>query len=140
LNLLLIYEHVFCLCGMFVSVPNMVRNVLLQLDILKASGPDQISNKILKECANSLCAPLALLFNKSLEIGIYPSSWKEALVTAIFKKLNRQLKYNYRPVSLLSCISKVFEKLIFNSTYTHLLTNNLLDEENSGFKKMTRPY
>jgi hypothetical protein len=68
-------------------------------------------------------------------MGIFPTSWKDAIVTAIFKKLNRQLTENYRPVSLLCCISKVFERLIYNNTYKHLLDNNLLDDENSGFCK-----
>jgi hypothetical protein len=70
-----------------------------------------------------------------LELGQYPSSWKEAIVTALFKKLNRQIKGNYRPISLLCCISKVFERIVFNSTYNYLTTNNLLDDENSGFAK-----
>jgi hypothetical protein len=118
-----------------IITPTIVKQVLLQLDVSKSTGPDQISNKILKNCADSLCLPLSILFNKSLELGQYPSSWKLALVTAIFKKLSKQIKSNYRPISLLCCISKVFERIVFNSTYQHLTINNLLDDENSGFKK-----
>jgi hypothetical protein len=109
-----------------IITPTIVKQILLQLDVSKSTGPDQISNKILKQCADSLCEPLSLLFNKSLELGQYPSSWKIALVTAIFKKINKQIKSNYRPISLLCCISKVFERIVFNSTYKHLTDNNLM--------------
>jgi hypothetical protein len=56
------------------------------------------------------------------------------MVSAIFKKLDRQTKCNYRPISLLSCISKVFERIVFNGLYSHLKDNNILNEHNSGFK------
>jgi hypothetical protein len=115
--------------------PVIVRNILLKLDVSKATGPDEISNKILKECASSICFPLSELFKKSLELGIFPSSWKEAMVTAIFKKQNRQLKANYRPISLLSCISKVFERIIYNTTYNYFRSNHLLNIHNSGFQR-----
>jgi hypothetical protein len=115
--------------------PHSVKQVLLSLDISKATGPDNISNKILKECADSLSKPLTHIFNRSINLGIFPDSWKEAMVTAIFKKLNKQHKENYRPISLLSCISKIFERLIFNKTYQHMRDNKLLNENNSGFQK-----
>ena len=115
--------------------PTKIKNILLNLDITKASGSDQISNRILKSCASSLCIPLSNFFNKSLEQGIFPAIWKEALVTAIFKKNNRQLKENYRPISLLSCISKVFERAVFMDLYPYFTLNNILSSSNSGFKK-----
>jgi hypothetical protein len=114
--------------------PTIVKNVIINLNTTKAMGQDQISNKVLKECAQSLCFPLSTLFNKSISQGIFPNSWKEALVTAIFKKSNRQLKSNYRPISLLSCISKIFERIIHDQLYSYCTANNLLTECNSGFK------
>jgi hypothetical protein len=121
--------------GHILITPHIVRQILSKLDTSKATGQDQINNRILKECASVLCVPLSALFNKSLELGIFPSSWKEAMVTAIFKKQDRQLKENYRPISLLSCISKIFELIIYNTTYSHLKRNKLLDVNNS--KRMT---
>jgi hypothetical protein len=115
--------------------PSHVEQILLKLDISKANGHDEISNMILKKCARSISNPLAYIFNKSLSLGIFPSSWKEAMVTALFKKLNKQIKDNYRPISLLSCISKLFERLVFNSSYKYLRTHRLLNENNSGFAK-----
>ena len=57
------------------------------------------------------------------------------MVTAIFKKNDRQLTSNYRPISLLCCISKVFERVVFNDFYNYLVTNHLLNPNNSGFKQ-----
>ena len=115
--------------------PSIVKKVLQNLDPSKASGPDEIGNRVLKLCADSLCNPLSLIFNKSLELGIFPDQWKEALVTAIFKKADRQLKVNYRPISLLCCLSKVFERIVFNDLYEYLTVNGLLTSCNSGFRK-----
>jgi hypothetical protein len=121
--------------GHITCTPLIVKQLLLKLDTSTATGQDQINNRILKECASALCVPLSALFNKSLDLGIFPSSWKEAMVTAIFKKQDRQLKENYRPISLLSCISKIFERIIYNKLYSHLKTNKLLDVNNSGFQE-----
>ena len=111
-----------------------VRNILTSLTTNKSTGSDKISNKLLKECAESLCAPLTFIFRLSLQLGIFPDSWKEALITAIFKKIDPSKTKNYRPISLLSCISKVFEKVVFNHTYPYLENNNLLPPHNSGFR------
>ena len=115
--------------------PAQVKQILLDLDPSKSVGPDSISNKLLKACADTLCYPLSYIFQKSLDQGIFPDSWKEALITAIFKKLDPSLTSNYRPISLLNCISKVFEKAVFMHVYPYLKTNNLFTDKNSGFHK-----
>ena len=120
--------------GQITTTPEIVKKILLGLNTSKASGPDKISNKILKLCADTLCKPLAYLFNKSLKLGYFPLKWKIALVTAIFKKLNRQIKTNYRPISLLSCISKVLERIVFIDMFKYFFVNKLLSPYNSGFK------
>lgn len=111
------------------------RKVLRSLDVSKASGPDGISNRVLRECADSLCIPLARLFNISLLSGSFPSSWKSANVVPIFKKNDRHLLSNYRPISLLPTMSKVFERIVHARLYAHCTENNLLTEKNSGFKR-----
>lgn len=109
--------------------------VLMNLDVNKASGPDGISNRLLKNICPSITKPLTLLFNKSLAKGIFPSEWKLANVTAIHKKGDASSAKNYRPVSLLSCLGKVFERLVFNTLYHYLTSNKLLTDKNSGFRK-----
>jgi hypothetical protein len=116
-------------------LPQTVKNILLNLNINKSNGPDNISYRLLKSCASTLCDPLAYIFNKSLLLGIYPTNWKEAIVSALHKKDHKQLKSNYRPIALLTCMSKVFERCVFNELYSYLQDNNLLNTKNSGFKK-----
>ena len=77
-------------------------NLLLSLDVIKFVGLDEISNRMLKDTAYSICVSLTDSFNYSLKTGIFPSDWKKANVTPIFKKGNRFDVKNYRPISLLS--------------------------------------
>ena len=72
----------------------------------KASGPDIISHKMLKLCPEKIAVPLQIIFNKSLLQCKYPTSWKIAHVIAIFKKSDKSLPSNYRPISLISCVEK----------------------------------
>ena len=64
----------------------------------------------------------------------YPDIWKLANVTTIFKKGDKQLIGNYRPISLLPLCGKVFEKIIFNNLYKHLTTHHLITKNQSGFR------
>jgi len=91
---------------------------------------------LLKRCRFSLSKPFAKLFKYCLDKGSYPDTWKKANSTPIFKKDKDYEKINYRPISLLSCISKVFERLIFNALYSYCIANKLLTERNSGFKML----
>lgn len=117
------------------TTPTEVYNILRKMNVSKASGPDGISNRILKECAQSLCFPLCRLLNLSLHTSKFPSNWKFANVVPIHKKGDRQLVKNYRPVSLLCTLSKVFERIVHSRLYEYCIANNLLTEKNSGFKK-----
>ena len=94
-----------------------VARLLRNLDVSKASGPDGIPARILKECANQLAPSLCELFNKSLRFGQFPSQWKHANVVPIFKKGDKELVSNYRPVSLLSVLSRVFWRGVFLTVY-----------------------
>ena len=91
-----------------------VYNVLKNLDKSKASGPDNISPRLLKECASQLAPSICLLFNKSVQSGVLPDEWLKANVVPVHKGGSRDDARNYRPVSLLSVVSKVAERCIFN--------------------------
>ena len=67
--------------------------------------------------------------------GVFPTVWKLSNISPVFKKALRCLKENYRPVSLLSCISKVMERAVYNVVYKYFKTHGLLSERNSGFKE-----
>ena len=100
----------------------------------KAHGPDEISVNMIKLSGNSLCEALKLIFRNILETGIFPKQWKRANVTPVFKKKNKQLLINYRPISLLPIFAKVFEEIIFINLYNYLATNNLITKNQSGFR------
>ena len=96
------------------------------LNVSKANGADNISNRLLKMTATQIAKPLSKLFKESLFQGKFPSMWKEAIVTPVFKKNDKQNKSNYRPISLLPNIGKVFERVIFIHLYKYCQDNNLL--------------
>ena len=99
----------------------------------KASGPDIISHKMLKICPEKIAAPLQIIFNKSLLQCKYPTSWKIAHVIAIFIKGDKSLPSNYRPISLISCVGKIMERVIYKYVFNHLQRNKLIYEYQSGF-------
>ncbi len=120
-------------------VPHAVREILKHLNVNKASGPDGISYRFLKECAFSLAEPLCRLFNKSMSSNIFPTKWKESHLSPVYKKASKDMKVNYRPVSLLSCISKVMGRVVFDGMYKFFKDNGILTKRNSGLKKKIAP-
>ncbi len=95
------------------------RNYLHKLNANKAFGPDGISPKLLKEGASELAPSLTKLFNRSLQDGKFPKLWKRANVIPLHKKQARSILTNYRPVSLLSTVGKVMEKLVFKRLFDY---------------------
>jgi hypothetical protein len=110
-----------------------VYDQLSALDVTKAYGPDGVPPLLLKEAKGSISKPLAALFNKSLEQCKFPNMWKRANVLPIFKKGDKGELGNYRPVSLLSTCSKVFERIMFKYIYNHFRDNFLISIWQSGF-------
>ena len=83
----------------------------------KATGSDGLSGQMLLLCVDSVVLPLHITFINILLTSIYHDMWKLANVTPIFKKGDKQLINNYRPISLLPICGKIFEKMIFNNLY-----------------------
>ena len=110
-----------------------VKDILSILDTTKAVGPDFISPRLLKEASVELAKPLCKLFNLSLTKQIFPNEWKTANVVPVFKKDDPQKVNNYRPISLLSVVSKVFEKCVYKYLHNFIVTNKLLSPHQSGF-------
>ena len=100
----------------------------------KATGPDNIPNKVLKMAAEILSPSLSAIFNRSLSMGIYPDDWKMARVLPIFKSGDKDDIGNYRPISIISAIAKVFGKLVHDQFYTYLSSNQLINPYQSGFR------
>ena len=115
--------------------PKMVRKVVMNLDLSKASGPNCIPVVVLKDCEPELSYILAELFNKCLKESCFPDCWKVSSVVLIFKNVGeRSTAKNYLPVSLLSVVSKVFEKLLNNRIVDHLEQCCLFSDFQYGFR------
>ena len=109
-------------------------NLLCNLDASKAMGPDRISPYILKYCAAEISPILQLIFTQSLNTGQLPSDWLRANICPVFKRGNRSTPSNYRPISLTSSCCKVFEHIIFHSIMDHVRLNNILIDNQHGFR------
>ena len=90
---------------------------------------------VLKNCEPELCYILAELFNKCLKESCFPDCWKVSSMVPVFKNVGeRSTAKNYRPVSLLSVVSKVFEKLVNNRIVDHLGKGGLFSDFQYGFR------
>ena len=99
----------------FFLSPTSVQEIEREIKLLnpkKASGPDNIGAKVLKLCPHIFASNLSKIYNRSIEMGEYPAQLKLAKVIALFKKGDKLQPNNYRPISLLSCFNKIFEKIL----------------------------
>ena len=120
--------------------PKMVKKVIMNLDLSKASGPNCIPLVVLKnsqpEFPHNI---LGELFNKCLNKSCFPDCWKVSSVVPVFKNVGeRPTTKNYRPVSLLSVVSKVFEKLLNNRIVDHLEKCCLFSDFQYGFRSLKK--
>ena len=99
-----------------------------------SSGKDEISNKLLKSIKGEISKPLTIIINECLETGIFPDALKVAKVKPLYKKGDNCCFNNYRPISLLPTISKIFERVMFTQLYSYFNNNNLLSEQQYGFR------
>lgn len=111
-----------------------VYSFLSKLSVSKSSGIDGISARLLKDAATVISEPLTTIFNRSLSNGTFPDSWKTAKVFPIYKGNAKNDPNNYRPISVLPILAKVFEKIVFDQLYLYLTENNILTKFQSGFR------
>lgn len=110
-----------------------VEKLIKQLKSNKAPGLDNIGANTLKESVGYIVKPLTYLINKSLENGIFPESLKIAVIKPLHKSGDKRELSNYRPISLLSNISKIFEKIIKSRITGFIKKNNMISEKQYGF-------
>ena len=111
-----------------------VTKLLHKLNPSKASGPDLIPARILKELAVEIAPFLTTIFQESFNTGTVPRDWRIANVTAIFKKGEKYKASNYRPVSLTSLCCKVQEHIITSNVLNHLDEHQVLTDCQHGFR------
>ena len=92
-----------------------------------------ISIRMIQLCRKAVVEPLRVLFFSFVEEGTYPDDWKKSNVVSILKKESKNFIKNYRPISLLSVFSKVFQKITFNFLLNYFLENKIFTKCQSGF-------
>ena len=111
-----------------------ILKIIRSLNPNKAHGWDGISTRMIKLSDASLVTPLKIILTNCLRSGVFPEIWKRANVVPIHKKNEKNLKSNYRPISLLPIFGKMLEKLVYDSLYSHLVSCDLLNPNQSGFR------
>ena len=96
-----------------VSTKKVLSNIIDKLKSKNSSGKDEISNKLLKSIKDEISEPLTVVINQSLLMGIFPEKLKIAKIKPLHKKGDKCCFNNYRPISILPTIFKVFEKVMY---------------------------
>ncbi|KAG6932917.1 hypothetical protein G0U57_020385, partial [Chelydra serpentina] len=112
-----------------------VRDYLEKLDEHKSMGPDALHPRVLKELADEIAEPLAIIFDKSWQSGEVPDDWKKANVVPIFKKGKKEDPGNYRPVSLTSVPGKIIKQVLKESILNQLKERKVIRNNQHGFTK-----
>ena len=116
------------------STPTEVKNIIKGLkNVGNKSRP--LSTNLLKDNASPLSDPISFIFNNIIYTGLYPDILKIACITAVFKSGDKQNPNNYRPISTLPLLNKIFEKLLHLRLYNFLESRRVLCEEQYGFRK-----
>ena len=111
-----------------------IQKLITELLSKHSSGPDNISNVLLKELAPILSEPLSIIVNQSMQTGIFPDIMKLAEVVPLYKGKSRENETNYRPISLLTTMSKVMEKVVYQRVYQFLTNTGQICETQYGFR------
>ena len=114
---------------------DLVLKKLSSLKVDKACGPDCIQAVVLKECAHALSLPITLIFRKSVRDSQLPIQWLSANVCPLFKKGDKLLPSNYRPVSLTSIVCKILESILREKLEKYFYENGLISPNQHGFVK-----
>ena len=111
-----------------------VSKLIKKLPNKSSCGYDNISLKLIKYLNTLITPPITTIINQMINTGIFPDSLKIAKVKPIFKKNDTHTINNYRPISLLPSVSKIFEKIIYHQTYSYFQSNNLFFTSQYGFR------
>ena len=114
--------------------PNAVHKLLSKQYIHKASRPDGLNARVLKECSSEIAPVLAYIFNESLAQGTVPDDWRLANVSPVFKKGEKYDAANYRPVSLTCICCKTLEHIIVSNMNKHLAFDGILADCQHGIR------
>ena len=105
------------------------------LNVSKAAGPDGISGLFLKAVASDIAIPLSTIYNKSIQTGSVPRAWKRSNVTPFYKGGDVNHPGNFRPISVVSIVAKVLEKMIANQLSLYMESCKLFHEHQGAYRR-----
>ena len=112
-----------------------LKKIVSDMSSKHSTGLDDVSNYLIKKTIMEISVPLLYVINLSLEKGTFPTKLKECVVSPIFKKDDKAQVNNYRPITLTSCISKIFEKAFLSRIINFLEKHKFLDSNQFGYQK-----
>ena len=112
-----------------------VKQIIKGIKTSQSNGHDGISSELIKLISNDIADSITLIIYQSLKSGIFPDQLKIAKVTPIYKKDDKKIITNYRPISVLPVVSKVFETVIHEQLSDYFSSNNLFSAQQYGFRK-----
>lgn len=120
---------------LFPTTVEEVSRLISEMKNKNSEGPDKIPMNIIKIINQTISPVLCYLINRSLEIGIYPNCLKTSKVIPLFKSGDPKEAGNYRPISLLPALNKIFEKVLYNRLQSFFEKNNIINDNQFGFRK-----
>ena len=115
--------------------PTDVSKIINKIKPKSSAGYDNISLKLFIQIGDIIACPLSIIINQSLCTGIFPKKPKLAKVIPLYKKCDEKSFGNYRPISLLSSFSKIFDRIVFNQLYDYLIEHDILYQSQYGFRR-----
>ena len=114
-----------------ISIADVLKR-LASLNVWKASGLDELPNGFLKECRFAIAEPLTHIFNFPLSTGVFPAAWKVGSIQPVYKQ-SRSCATSYRPITLLSCVSKILEGFVRLQLLTYSFDIGVIPDQQFGF-------
>ena len=128
--------YIYTLLILIVFLFSAVKKMIQDLASNNSCGVNNISTNFLKKISHVVASGLTQIVNQSLCTGIFPTKMKTAKIVPLYKKGEAYSLDNYRPISLLSSLSKVFEKVVFNQLYNYFTCNKLFYSSQYGFRQL----
>jgi exonuclease III len=117
------------------TTPQYIHKIIKSLKNTNSVGYDGLSTIVIKHCSEQLMTPLSHIINLSIAQGVFPDDLKVTILKPLYKKGDREACDNYRPIALIPVVSKIFERVIYNSFNNFLEKENIFTQEQFGFRK-----